>query len=138
MLLTALSFKRFHKHKGYCLITEFFALKWYIFVALTNKKLLVLSKCRLKQNSLFVLVKSIEGFHFVVIVAPSDPSKTFWWTKNYDIFVLLSTCIDELFSTPKIIAFLSQSEFLEMKKWTIVKSSIISSIRLVIWISNFS
>ena len=40
MLLNAISFEKFPKHSGYGFIWEFFALNWYIFVAITNKKLL--------------------------------------------------------------------------------------------------
>ena len=35
-------------------------MKWYIFAALTNKKLLLLIKCRFKQNFLFDFEKLIE------------------------------------------------------------------------------
>ena len=38
MLLAEKSPEIIPKHKGYFLISECFALKWYIFVALTNKK----------------------------------------------------------------------------------------------------
>ena len=41
ILLTAKSFEIFTKHNGYLFISESFALSRYIFVPLTNKKLLL-------------------------------------------------------------------------------------------------
>ena len=41
MLLAEKSPIIFHKHNGYTFISGFFALEWYIFVALTNKKTIV-------------------------------------------------------------------------------------------------
>ena len=41
MLLADQSPEIFPKHNKYLPISEFFALNWYIFVALTNKKLLL-------------------------------------------------------------------------------------------------
>ena len=38
MLLAEKSLEIFTKHKGYSFVSEAFALDWYIFVALTNKK----------------------------------------------------------------------------------------------------
>ena len=40
MILAAKSFGMFSKHNGYGFILESFALNWFVFVALTNKKLL--------------------------------------------------------------------------------------------------
>ena len=71
MLLTGKSFEIFPKHDRYFFISESFALNQYIFVALTTKKLLVLLKVRLRQNSLFDLVKLIEYSNFAVIVVSS-------------------------------------------------------------------
>ena len=41
MLLTAKSFEIFPKSNGYSFIAEPFAFNWYIYVALTSKKLLL-------------------------------------------------------------------------------------------------
>ena len=108
MLLAVKSFETFPKHR-YSFISEIFALNWYIFVALKNKKLLFPLSCRLKQNFLPDIEKLIEYFASTVIVLSFylrvGPSPR---TNMY--FFLLSICIDELLSTPKITTFLPQSK----------------------------
>ena len=41
MLSTAKSLEKLPKHNGYSFFSESFALKWYIFTVLTNKKILL-------------------------------------------------------------------------------------------------
>ena len=60
MLLAEKSPERFPKHKEYIFISKSFASYGYIFVALTNKKLLLPLQCRLKENFIFDLEKLIE------------------------------------------------------------------------------
>ena len=55
MLLAKKSSEILSKHKGYFYILESLVLNWYIFVALTNRKLLLPLKCKLKQNFLLDL-----------------------------------------------------------------------------------
>ena len=62
-----------HKRNKYFFISEPFALNWYIFVTLTNKKLLLLIYCRLKKNRLFDLKKLIEYWASAIKVVLSDP-----------------------------------------------------------------
>ena len=57
MLLDKKAPEIFPKHKGCFFILEFFAFKQYIFVPLTNKKLLLSLQWRLKQNFLFDFAK---------------------------------------------------------------------------------
>ena len=73
MLLTQKSPEIFPKHKGYFLISESFALNRYIFVALTNKKLLRPLSWRLKQSFLFDLEKLIEYCASAANVVSSNP-----------------------------------------------------------------
>ena len=80
----------------YNLLFQSVALNWYIFVVLTNKKLLLPLWCRRDTNLLFDCVKLIQGIFFLVNVASSNPLS----------LILLSTCTDELISTPKIMTFL--------------------------------
>ena len=54
-------------------ISESLALDWYIFVALTNKRLLLPLQCRLKQNFLFDLEKLIDYWGSAVNVVRSNP-----------------------------------------------------------------
>ena len=50
MLSVVKSFEILPKHSIYGSISESFALNWYIFAAITNKKLLLPLKCRLNTN----------------------------------------------------------------------------------------
>ena len=105
MLLAEKSPEIFPKHKEYFFIPESFALNSYIFVVLTNKKLLLPFKCRLKQNFLFDHEKLIECLASAVNVVSSNPCVGSIPKINFSFF-LLSICKDELISTPKIKTFL--------------------------------
>ena len=99
MLLAEKSAEIFHKHKGYFFISESFALNWYTFVALTNKMLLFLLYCKLKQNFLFYIEKLTEYWTSAVNVASSNPCVgPFPGIKI--TFFLLSISTGELISTP--------------------------------------
>ena len=69
MLLAVKSFETFLKHEGY-FFSESFALNWYIFVALTNKKTVAPI---IMQNFLFDLEKLIEYSPSVGTVVSSNP-----------------------------------------------------------------
>ena len=66
------SFELIPKHKGYFFISDSFALSWYIFLALINKKLLLPLYCRLKQNLLCDYEKLIEYFVSAVNAVSSN------------------------------------------------------------------
>ena len=80
----------------YNLLFQSFALNWYVFVVLTNKKLLLPLWYRRNTNLLFDCAKLIQDIFFLVNVVSSNPLS----------LILLSTCTDELISTPKIMTFL--------------------------------
>ena len=87
-------------------ISESFALNGYIFVALTNKKLLLPLQCRLYTNLFPDCVKLIEylasGVNVVSFnrcVGPSPRTKI-------DLY-LLSICTYNLILAPKMLIFLS-------------------------------
>ena len=104
MLLTEKSPEAFPKHKGYFFVSESFALNWYIFIGLPNKKLLRPLQGRLKQNFLFDLEDLIGNGVSLVNVSSN---LCFWPKLGIQIFFsLLSICTDELISTPKIKTFL--------------------------------
>ena len=67
------SFEIFLKHKGYFSISKSFALNWYTFVALTNKKLLLPLSCKLKQILLSDCLKLIGYLASAVNVVSSNP-----------------------------------------------------------------
>ena len=87
-LLVEKSPEIFPKHKGYLFISESFALKLYIFVVLTYKKLLLPSYLywTLKQNSLFDLEKLIEYWASAVNVVSSNPLTGLWSIINVSFF----------------------------------------------------
>ena len=102
ILLIVKSFEILPKHSAYYFISGSFDLSWYIFVALTNKKLLIPLQCRLSANLLFGSVKLIRyiGSAFNVVssnpcIGPSGRIKI--------SFPLLSICTDGLISGPKIM-----------------------------------
>ena len=74
-----------------------------MFVALTNKKLLLSLKCRLRQNFLFSLEKLTDHWASPVNVVSSNPCVG-PKPRIKISFILLSICTDELISTPKIMA----------------------------------
>ena len=94
-----------HKRNKYFFISESFALNWYIFVTLTNKKLLLLIYCRLKKNRLFDLKKLIEYWASAIKVVLSDPCVGPLPIIKIPLY-LLSIYADELISAPEIITFL--------------------------------
>ena len=59
------------EHNKYGFISESFALNWYIFTALTNKKLLLQLSCRLNTNLFLDSVKLVEYLALAVIVVLS-------------------------------------------------------------------
>ena len=109
MLLAVKLFEIFPKDEGYIVISGSFALNWYIFVALTNKKLLLPLQWRLKQNFLCDLEKLIEYSALAVNVVPFN-SRVGPLPKITISFLLLSICTNELISTKKK-TFLPQSKF---------------------------
>ena len=98
------------KHNGYGFISEFFALNWYVFVELTNKKLLP----SLYSTIFCGLEKLIEYFNSTVMVVSSNPSAGTLLKTKVSFFLIL-LCADELLSTSKITTFLLQSK-LETEK----------------------
>ena len=60
ILLIVNSFETLPKNSAWSFISECFALSWYTFVALTNKKLLLLLQCRLNANLYPDYVKLIQ------------------------------------------------------------------------------
>ena len=107
MLLIVKSFKILRKHNGWSFISGSFALNWYIFVALINKKLLLSLKRRFNTNLFPDCVKLIGYSVSAVIVVSSYP-----WVglspRTKILFFLLSTYTEELILTPKQMVFLSQ------------------------------
>ena len=73
MLLDVRSFEIYPKNKEYFFISESFALNWYIFIELTNKKLLLPLLWKLKQDFLFGLDFLIEYSTSVLSVVWSNP-----------------------------------------------------------------
>ena len=111
------------------LISESFILNWYIFVALTNKKLLFPLKCRLKKKSFWSCkINIIFSFYFIVVhvILVLDlhqkvdffSSNIHWWTivyfKNNDIFTSI--------------------KIWKWKKRTRIKFNTIFWIRIFLWI----
>ena len=93
----------------YGLISESFALIWYVFMALTSKNCCFHYNVDLKQNAAFDLVKLIEYLASAITTVSSNPCV--WRSPRTKIyFFLLSICNDELLSTQKIIALLPQSK----------------------------
>ena len=72
MLVILKSFEILLKHSELSFISESFALNWYIFVALMNKKLLLPLLCRLNANLFPDCVKIIGYFTFAVNVVSSN------------------------------------------------------------------
>ena len=101
--MIAKSFEIFTKHNGYGFISESFSLNGYIFVASTNKKLLLPLSCsRLNTNFLFDCVKLIEYLASAVNVLSSYVSPL----PIIKIYLfLLSLYTDEFISAPKIMTF---------------------------------
>ena len=85
-------------------ISESFALNWWVFVALTNKKLLLPSQCRLNTNLFPDCVKLIGYFASPVNVVSFNPYVGLSARIKIS-FPLLSTGTDEFISAPKIITF---------------------------------
>ena len=73
MLLAEKSSEIFPEQNRYLFISGSFALKWYMFLALANKKLVLPLSCRLKQNVLSDLEKVIEYLVSAVNVVSSNP-----------------------------------------------------------------
>ena len=71
MLLSLKSFEIL-KHKVYIFISESFTLRWYFFVALTNKKPLLSLLWRLKQSFFCSLEKLIEYYAPAVNIVSSN------------------------------------------------------------------
>ena len=103
MLIAVKSFEIFPKHKLY-FFSESFALNWYIFVALSNKKSLLPLKCKFLKNVLFDWIKLIGYLVSAVNVVSTNPCVG-PSTRNNISFPLLSICIDEFISAPKINTF---------------------------------
>ena len=80
-------------------------LKWYIFLALTNKKLLLPIQWKLKQIFLLVLEKLNEYLASPVYVVSSNTCIGPLPRIKISLF-LSSICKDELMSTPTIMTFL--------------------------------
>ena len=95
MLLAEKSPELFPRHKRFSFISEFFALNWYIFVALTNKRLLLLFYCKLKQNIIFGYGKLIEYWISADNVVSSNPCVGPFPRIKVSFFLLL-ICTDEL------------------------------------------
>ena len=96
------SFETFPEHNRYFSISESFVLNWYIFVALTIKKLSFPLQWRLNTNLFPDYVKLVGYWASAFIVVSSNycvgPSP-----KIKISFHLLSTCTDDLISAPKIM-----------------------------------
>ena len=86
------------------LFPSIFYLNWYIFVALRNKKLLLPLYCRLNWNYLCGFVKLIGYLASVVNLVSSNHCAVSLPRIKISLF-LLSICIDELLSGPKIMTF---------------------------------
>ena len=80
------------KHSKKYFISVSFALNWYIFVALTNKK-----------KSYFYY--SLDLIKIFFLIVPSNPCVALLPRIKIS-FSLLSICPDELIPTPKMITFL--------------------------------
>ena len=116
MLLAVKSLEIFPKLNEYGFISEFFALNWYSFLALMNKKLLLTLQWRLKQNFLCDFEKFIENSASAAIAVSSNPC--FWPYQGIKYFFLvmnISWWADELYFTSKITTVLPQLKF-ETKK----------------------
>ena len=98
------------KHNGYGFVSEFFALNWYVFVELTNKKLLP----SLYSTIFCGLEKLIEYFNSTVMAVSSNPSAGTLLKTKVSFFLIL-LCADELLSTSKILLFYSNQN-LKLKK----------------------
>ena len=111
MSLAVKSFKVFPKHNEYGFISELFTLIWNVFVASTNKKLLLALQWRLKHNFLWSLKKLIIRYSTsAVIVVSFNPCGGPLPRSNMS-FLLLSIRTNKLLSTPKIATFLPQVKF---------------------------
>ena len=104
MLLAVKSFEIFSKRNGYGFISEYFAVKWYIFEALTDEKLFLPLWWSLKINLFPDFVKLMKNFasdvneyHLILLLYLHQELR----------FFLLSVCTYELLSTPKVIMFLT-------------------------------
>ena len=73
MLSIVKIFEILPKYNGCGFICESFALNWYIFTVLINKKLLLPLKCSLNTNFLLDCVKLIEYLASAAILVSSDP-----------------------------------------------------------------
>ena len=102
MILAKKITKAFPKHKD---ISESSVLNWYIFVALTNQKLLLLLKWRLEQSFRFDLEKLIEYWTSAVNIVSSNPCVG-PIPRNEKYFSLLSILTVEFISAAKIWTFL--------------------------------
>ena len=96
-LLAKKSLAIFPKHREYIFISESFALNWYIFPLLRNKRLLLLLWCRGKQNFLFDLEKLIEYWGSTVNVVLSNPCAGSF-ARIEIFFFLLSICAAQMSS----------------------------------------
>ena len=85
-------------------ISEYFALNWYIFVALKNKKLLLPLYCRLNVNLSPDCVKLIEYIASAVNVVSSNPYVGPLPRIKKSLF-LISICKDLLISASKTMTF---------------------------------
>ena len=84
-----------------------FALNWYIFVALINKKLLLPLKRRFNTNPFPDCVKLI-GYSVSAVIVVSSYSWVGLSPRTKILLFLLSTYTEELKLTPKQVIFLSQ------------------------------
>ena len=93
---------------------------------------------QIEQNFFLDLEKLVRCSVSAVIVVLSNPLLDFHQELRYLSFFLLPIYTGELFSAPKIIAFLLQSKFGSEKKWTRIKFNTISRVIIFIYSSIFS
>ena len=96
--------KSFGHYRNTVFISEYFALNWYIFVALKNKKLLLPLYCRLNVNLSPDCVKLIEYIASAVNVVSSNPYAGPLPRIKKSLF-LISICKDLLISASKTMTF---------------------------------
>ena len=113
MLIAVKSLEIFPKLNEYGFISEFFALNWYSFLALMNKKLLLTLQWRLKQNFLCDFEKFIENSASAAIAVSSNPC--FWPLPRNKIFF---SCYEyQLMSWWAIFYFKNNNSFTSIKIW---------------------
>ena len=94
MLLAEKSSEIFPKHEGYFFISEYFPLKWHIFVALKIKNCCLW--CNAGLNKIYTWYCNVVLFNPCVGPLPRIKIS----------FPLLSICTDELISAPNTMTFL--------------------------------